>query len=204
MDYSELQRDLDQGMRLTEVGEKHFKLYLQHSKAIQQYRLMKMQPRDFKTMVVFCYGPRNTGKTYWVKQMDPNYFRKPIGHWMDGYDGQETVLYDDFTGTGFGSIKDHLAAFDKYKYTAKVHFGFCQWRPRQIFITCNVKPEELFPKLQEDAPELVRAFWSRVEYIIEFKERQSATSPPIIEYKDDYDAWHIMDMEWHSGFKRGH
>ncbi len=199
VNYLNLKDDLDDGMDLKGASHAHFELYLRHGKAIQQYRLQQMEPRDFKTTVIFLYGPANSGKTYFVQSMDEHYFRKPFSHWFDGYDGQETVLYDDFLSTNYGSISGHLAAFDSYTYQPKVHFGFCQWRPRVIFLTSNLSPDQLFPQLQNNNPELVQAFWSRIEFIVEFSQRDNLDDPPIMEWKDS-----LLHPEWTAGYKRGH
>lgn len=200
-DYKPLQKDLDEGMTLTEVSTQHFELYLKHRQSIQQYRLQQMAPRDFKTEVTFLFGPPNAGKTYYVSQKDPDYWRKPLSHWFDRYDGQATVLYDDFLSTAYGSITGHLAAFDKGKYEPKVHFGFCQWRPRHVYITCNMTPEELFPKLQLEKPALVHAFWDRIENIIKFEPRESLDGPAVM---TPVQSMWIAGKEWKQGFKRGH
>lgn len=205
MKYATLQDDLDEGMKLKEVSTSHFEMFLKHNKSIQQYRLQQMEPRDFKTTVIFMYGPAGAGKTHFVKEQDPKYWRKPLKHWFDAYDGEETVLYDDFVSTNYGSITGHLAAFDKYKYTPKVHFGFCQWRPRVIFITSNLLPEELFPELQTKAPALVKAFWERVEFIIQFGVRDYLTAPPRTLWHPSYPMPMLEHgYIWDAGYKRGH
>ncbi len=199
--YELLQEDLDDGLSMKETSERHFEMYLKHAQTIQRYRLQKMAPRDFKSTVIFMFGPRNSGKTFYVKTFDKNYWRKPLGQWFDRYDGQTTVLYDDFLSTSHGKINDHLAAFDKYKYVGKVHFGYCQFRPEVIFITSNLEPSELFPELQVKAPALVRAFWNRIDMMMEFEERHDFESPTSYRFLDSY---FLTTGTWTAGFKRGH
>ncbi len=199
--YELLQEDLDDGMTLKESLSNHFELGLKHGPSIQRYRLLKIPERKHKTMVIFMFGPRNSGKTYYVKQQDPNYFRKPLKTWFDGYDGQETVLYDDFLSLSYGPIQGHLAAFDKYKLKVKVHFGYAQWRPSVIFVTSNMRPDELFPQLQIHKPHLVQAFWNRIEYIMEFEERDGLHSPSNYRFLEEC---RISNFVWTPGFKRGH
>jgi hypothetical protein len=194
--YQALQRDLDNDMRLVDLSKNHFELYLKHSAGIQRYRMLRMRPRDFKSQVAFLFGPANSGKTYFVTQVsDGDYWMKPKGIWFDGYDGQEHALYDDFVSTNYGKITDHLSAFDKYSYQPKVHFGFCQWRPRYIWITSNLRPDELFPKLSLSNPALVKAFWSRVEVIDEFKSDRSHSRHKSFNFT-------LLDYEWNEGNKR--
>ncbi len=199
--YELLQEDLDDGMKMNEVSVNHFEMYLKHAQSIQRYRLQKLPPRDFKSTVIFMFGPRNSGKTYYVKLFDKDYWRKPLGPWFDYYDGQKTALYDDFLSTSYGKIQGHLQAFDKYKYIGKVHFGYCQFRPEVIFVTSNLQPHELFPQLQVNAPELVKAFWNRVDMMMKFEERESFESPSSYRFLDEI---HTGVSMWTAGFKRGH
>ncbi len=199
--YELLQEDLDDGMKMKEVSVNHFEMYLKHAQSIQRYRLQKLAPRDFKSMVVFMYGPRNSGKTYYVTQIDKDYWRKPLGPWFDYYDGQVTALYDDFLSTSYGKIQGHLQAFDKYKYIGKVHFGYCQFRPEVIYVTSNLQPHELFPQLQINQSELVKAFWNRVDMMMKFEERDDYESPCNYRFLEEIETG---VGTWTAGFKRGH
>lgn len=113
--------------------------------------------------------------------------------WVTGFDDHTDVLFDEFTSTKYGKITYLNQLFDKYKFTAPVHGGIVNWNPRRIWITSNMQPSELFPQVQDTKPELVRAFWNRVEWIVKFEEDRS------FQFISEL---FIAGDQWTEGFKR--
>lgn len=165
-----LQTDIKSGMTLEDLADNHFSHFLRYGRGIHEYRRMHSVPRAWKTEVWFLFGPSNSGKTWIAHQMARNLFVKPHGTWWTGFDSHTDVLLDEFTSTKYGKITDLNQWFDQYPCTAPVHGGTVNFNPRRVWITSNIHPRDLFPKVTEKAPELVRAFWNRVEYIVEFQE----------------------------------
>ncbi len=192
-DLARLKDDLDTGTSLKEVSEQHFSNFLRYKNGILAYRLLHSQRRTWKTEVTFMFGPRNSGKTYWVHQLAKRVFVKPHKDWCTGFDQHTDVLLDEFTSTKYGSITFLNQLLDKYPYTPPVHGGIVNWNPRRLWITSNLQPAELFPTIQEKRPELVRAFWNRVEWIVKFDESREFRFIP---------SMYIAGDQWVEGFKR--
>lgn len=188
-----LKQDLDSGMSLQVISEYHFSNFIRYGRGIKEYRLLHSIKRDWKTEVVFMFGPKNSGKSWWVHQLCKNLFVKPHHTWWTGFDDHSDVLFDEFTSTKYGKITDLNQWFDKYQCTAPVHGGTVNINPRRIWITSNLTPQQLFPKVDQTQPALVEAFWSRVEWIVEFKSDRS------FHFHSEY---FISSSYWKEGFKR--
>lgn len=188
-----LRSDLDSGMTMLDVSENHFSNFLRYGRGIKEYRLLHSLPRAWKTEVWFFYGPTNSGKTYTVHKLAPGVFVKPHGTWFTGFDNHTDVILDEFTSTKYGKITDLNQWLDQYKCTVPVHGGTVNFNPLRIWITSNIPPQDLFPKVLQEKPELVRAFWSRVEYIFKFKSDRTCKY---------FSEMYIGPIHWLAGNKR--
>lgn len=191
-DLMRVKKDMDEGMSLKELSEEHFSAFIRYGRGLKEYRLLHSEPRRWKTEVYYLWGPKNSGKSFMVHQRQ-NVFVKPHASWWTGYDDHTDVLFDEFTSTKYGKITELNQWFDKYPCTAPVHGGTVNINPRRIWITSNMHPTTLFPKVEQEKPELVKAFWSRVEWIYQFKEDRTYENIPTMFLAGDY---------WKCGFKR--
>lgn len=107
------------------------------------------EPRDFAPEVHVRWGEPGSGKTRFVYDTHPvvEIWDKPDGDWYDGYGGHEVVIFDDF----YGGVKySHmLKLLDRYPMRVPIKNGFVQWRPRKIYFTSNVPPEEWYPNVAD-------------------------------------------------------
>ena len=83
-------------------------------------------------------GDAGTGKTRKAYEMDPNLY--VVSHsstttWFDGYDGEETLLLDDF----YGGIKYGfmLQLLDGHRLKVQVKGGFTYLNHKRVIITSN-------------------------------------------------------------------
>ena len=61
--------------------------------------------------------------------------------WYDGYNGQETVIFDDFREHQC-KIEYLLTLTDRYKQKVAIKGGFTDWCPKVIFITSIMNPND--------------------------------------------------------------
>lgn len=94
--------------------------------------------------VILHFGDPGTGKTRNVFNRYPDVFEIPISNgtmWMDGYDGHEEVLFDDFLGAASKLPLDTtLKFFDRYVRSVPIKGGHTWYRPKVINITTNYHP----------------------------------------------------------------
>jgi len=112
-------------------------------RALERYKQLSYQPIVRDVHVVVLYGETGTGKSTWAWEFDENLYNKPTGMWWDAYEGESTVLLDDFYGEIVYS--ELLKVLDKYKYRVPYKGGFVACRWNKVFITSNKHPSEWYP-----------------------------------------------------------
>lgn len=96
--------------------------------------------------VIVLWGETGTGKTYWCYRNYPDLYRvncrdkQPV--WWDGYEGQKTVLFDDFEGQC--NRLELLNYLDIYPIKGPVKGSFVDLNYIRVLITSNVDPMEWY------------------------------------------------------------
>lgn len=164
--------DLVSAMKLVKDGKTDFEIaeelpsvWLRYSRGLREYKRICIPSRKTKTHVSVYYGPTGTGKTRRAFESDPSAYFKPRGDWWDGYEGQATVIIDDFTGWLPYSFLLNL--LDRYPLLVPYKGGFHNFGSTKIIITSNFKPSEWYnDKVKHPDAPLLR----RIEEVVEFKE----------------------------------
>lgn len=86
---------------LAETAEEYPSQYIRYGKGIAGYKNRVAKPRTEATELIIYWGPPHTGKTYYVEHLYPNHYKLKKARdanepWWNGYDGQETVIADEF------------------------------------------------------------------------------------------------------------
>jgi len=98
--------------------------------------------------VTTLYGATGTGKTYaainFIAGSKDYYICEAPSHkdskvWFDGYEGQHTLIIDDFDGS-FCSFRYMLRLLDKYKLKVEIKGGFSWAVWTTVVITSNIHP----------------------------------------------------------------
>lgn len=130
-----------------EIQESHTSQYVKYYRAVDRmrYNLAKADQTFSPVEVIVRWGQAGTGKTRYAYDTYPDLYR--IDHtnsqlWFDGYQGQETVLLDDF----YGGIKYSylLQLLDGYKFQLPVKGGFTWKQWRRVIITSNKPPSDWY------------------------------------------------------------
>lgn len=85
------------------------------------------------------YGPTGTGKTQLCYGIDPDLYRVVYGNsgtWFDGYNGEKTILLDEFDGTQM-PIHKLLMYLDKYPLRVEYKGGSTWAKWTTVLITAN-------------------------------------------------------------------
>lgn len=150
---SALYNDVTNASTLVRYG-RHFDSYLSR---LLQYRTRPV-PR-----VHLCYGPTGCGKTSLVFNLDPGLYRVPIGNnvWFNGYTGEATILWDEFTGASSHCRLDYLLQIvDRYPVQMGTKGGHTSCLAQDIYFTTNVHPKLWYNWTNRESqfPALTRRF----------------------------------------------
>lgn len=156
------------GKRVRDVAEQCPTTFVKYSRGLLALRKQLAEKRTWKPNVVVYWGDPGTGKSRRVWDAEPEAYAHPGGPWFDGYDGQEAVLFDDFTGSCF-KIQYLLKLLDRYPMDVPVKGGFVSWVPRRIYITSNLPFDDWYAGAR---PIHVAALRRRIDQIMHFTNLQ--------------------------------
>jgi len=111
-------------------------------RALREVKNMFLKPLHRDVNVIVLFGQAGAGKTRWAYDNYSDIYDKPVGEWWDKYDGQKTVLLDDF----YGWIKYHdlLRVLDRYPYNAQYKGGYVYAQWDTVIITSNEHPRKWY------------------------------------------------------------
>lgn len=151
-DIEDLKRDLMEKKSLRNIAEEHFGSFLRYQRGILAFRNVVSDQRMWEVDVQVLWGPTGTGKTrrvYETVENLSNLYSHDGGPWFDGYDGQEEVLFDEYSGSYF-SLCYLLKLLDRYPLRVPIKGGFASFVPKRIWITSNYPPEEWYPNAKQE------------------------------------------------------
>ena len=130
----------ESGMRaVTTVGN------LQQIGTAKCYLTYNEEPRNWKSMVIWICGSTGKGKSRMARELagEDVYVKCDGSKWFDGYDGHETVIFDDFRPEWFTWCY-LLNLLDRYECRVEIKGGMRQFKPKVIIVTTPLGPEETF------------------------------------------------------------
>lgn len=149
-DLEEVKALIDTGASSLAVAEEHFETWARYYKAFDRYIGMR-NPKQLRTELEVCYlwGSAGVGKSRLAMTKDPDAWISSYANlqWFDGYEGEETVVLDDYRGECSDSFI--LRLLDIYPMRVPVKGSTQVWRARKIFITSNSPPEELHANVSQ-------------------------------------------------------
>lgn len=154
-DLIKLKEKLDEpGITLKQVADDHFTEFLKYTKGIMAYRTISCTQRDWPVNLEIHIGPTNCGKSHYAKTSFPNayWMMKPNGSsvFFDGYDGQDTIVLDEFYGWIPWDLL--LRMCDRYPLKLQVKGGSTECLVKNVIITSNKDIINWYPNIKEIDP----------------------------------------------------
>jgi len=134
-----------EGKTEAELWEAHFETMVRYHRSIVRYKDVTTIHRDYGPVVHVLYGPTGTGKSKWVTDTFPGAYWKSQDQWWDGYESEESVVFDEFYGWIKYSIL--LRICDRYPLQLERKGGFVKFRSRNIIFTTNQEPSKWYPNI---------------------------------------------------------
>lgn len=125
-----------------------------YSRQIMAVRLFMPPPVRTEVKVYTILGTSGLGKSFIVYGNDaklggvypPIYTENPHKLWFDGYDGEKTLLLDEFCGQISSTLLNAIC--DPYKMRVQVKAGSTWAAWDRVIICSNVSPDNWYPTLQ--------------------------------------------------------
>lgn len=147
-DLSEACRKIKEKRPLDEIANEHPESWVRYHRGFTSlYNINDAQPEEREMDVVLFFGDAGTGKSTKARSYAKLYGQSytlgvPSGGsiWFDGYNGECTLLIDEFKGWIQPTYLNQLA--DKYRLKLPIKGGFVNAKFTHLFITSNFPPEE--------------------------------------------------------------
>lgn len=116
-----------------------FKVCVQYKRGLEDYlsnkRRRVVRGDQSAPDVYFISGPPGSGKTRYVRFLEPDVYDVVSMQWKDGYNLHEAVLYDNLEPKDITERAKFLKEIDRYDIQVPIKGGFTTWKPKRIYIT---------------------------------------------------------------------
>lgn len=102
------------------------------------------EKRNEMTQIYIITGKTNIGKTTYVKELKDTYWKDENHLWWDNYEGEKTIIINDYTGLGKVNNMELLKLSDHAPYELQQKGGSTQLLAKEIWITTNLTKQEFY------------------------------------------------------------
>ncbi len=161
---------VNQGATETDIASEFPCQFMKYSRGIVRLISLTVTPRTQPPEIIMCYGPTGTGKTKYCYDKWPQLYRKPCDtRWFDRYQGQTTVLLDDFGGAmSKMSLLYLLQLLDRYPLLVEAKGTYVNLMATTVVITTNHHPRMWYD--YEKREESFQALKRRVHKVLYFED----------------------------------
>lgn len=157
------------GKTVTETALEFPETYLKYHKGMDKLRniVLKTVSKEFRQVkVIVLYGKTGSGKTRRaIESAGNDYYKLDQANnvWFDGYDGEKTLIIDDFYGwIRFGHL---LNILDGHPLRLEVKGGFTYALWTTVYITSNVPHHEWYKLLTQTQRDALERRITEVEFM---------------------------------------
>lgn len=132
---------------MVEIANEAPDLYIRYHKGMLALRAVSLSVTEDRPelMNYWYYGSTGVGKSRRVREEHPSLYLKGLNKWWDNYDGETTVLLDDFAPEHGKYLAGYLKQWtDHYAFSAEFKGGSIKIRPPVVIVTSNYSLEECF------------------------------------------------------------
>jgi len=168
---------INEGGKLLKVAQQHPSAFIKYHTGIAAFMALvnEKPPRTTMTELYIYWGVAGAGKSHRAHEEATAYgsvYTLPTAKeanvvWWRGYEGQDSVIIDDYNG--WLAITELFKLVDKYEHKVRTHGDvFVQFVSRRIYITSNVAWQLWYAKEFMKEGSWKQAFERRITKCIEF------------------------------------
>lgn len=162
-DLLEVAQAVRDGRSIKAIAEDYSSAYIRYNRGILALKRVLSPPRNWQMEIIVIVGPTRTGKSLAASslggrhiengvEVENGVYWKPPGEWWDDYDGEHTVVWDEFSGASC-AFRTLLRILDAYPLLVPIKGGFAQFRSRRVVFTSNIDPSEWYNYAELGHPE---------------------------------------------------
>lgn len=158
-----MKADLDDGATLKEISNSYFSQFIRYSRGIKEYKLLNHEQSSTPKTIKCLWGSTGVGKTKYCWDNHPEAYWKTRdpgnNQYWDGYDGEDTIIIDEFYGWLPWDFLLRLT--DRYPLKLAVKLGTVPCAATTIIFTSNKHPRDWYPNSRygwDDTNPLKRRF----------------------------------------------
>ncbi len=140
-DLDTIGRRIIAGDTMREIATENPGSYIRYNRGYKALQLLFGQEYDSDEprVIKIYWGEPGTGKTRYAREQHEDIYMVPLQHgqalWFDGYDGQATVIFDEFDGDM--KLKHFLRITDRYPLRVQCKGNFTQFNAKTVIFTSN-------------------------------------------------------------------
>ncbi len=147
---------IDSGASEEAVWDAHYGAMLRYHRSVKTYKMVKRKYRRWEMDVIVLVGPTDVGKSWWCDKFFPAPDSFWVPHpgtqmWWDGYEGQQTVILDEFYGN-WCKWSFLLKLLDRYPMQVPIHGTNVAFCSKRIVLTSNSHPKDWYKAIEDWSP----------------------------------------------------
>lgn len=182
-DLEDLRRLINKGATHSKCYKEHFSSYTRYRHNLDKYRetILYEKAKKWRNVdVKILSGPTGCGKTSKYLYDDKGNYLEDVFNincseltdrcWFDGYEGQTTLILDEFRNDiKLGKL---LSLLDGHICRLQIKGGVTYALWNKVIITTNLKKFEIFPNIRKD---MIDPLWRRVKIFTDLYECPEVT-----------------------------
>lgn len=135
------------GASMRQIAQEHTEQFIKYGRGIRDTALLLVEPYTHTGVRgLWFYGAPGLGKSRTVSAKWPDAYRKEKNSWFDGYNGEETIIVDDYDKTDQWITNKLKIWADSYSHIAETKGGSVHLRHHRFVVTSNYGISELLRK----------------------------------------------------------